>query len=249
MGARQGAPFFVYERGSMLTFYDVSPSYLDYLRSIDERVPRNDYETHKKFMCGIFVMINGRSYLVPVSSKFGKAREFRIHERLPDGTRRTISSLRFSYMIPVPKEHMKKRIINDEQDRKYRRLLITEHEYINRYEKLIRARALEVYEAAKDPQSADGKYCCDFARLEREATAEGYQRFLEERQAGVEAESVPTAAPAAAATEAAPEGTPAAAGRQSSPELLAMVSGMQDPVVPGAGNVPQASKGKENINE
>lgn len=229
-----------------MDFYFVKPTYVQYLKTIDSRVPDVQYAKRNKFLCGVVFDVNGKQYFSPVSS-FNKQQ--RTNFIIEDKNGKAVGSLRLSFMLPIPREQLSHYVISQEPDPKYRTLLTQELDYIQKHEPKIKQKAAEVYAIGNNPNHYLAKNCCDFARLEREATAEGYQRFLEERQAGVEAESVPTAAPAAAATEAAPEGTPAAAGRQSSPELLAMVSGMQDPVVPGAGNVPQASKGKENINE
>lgn len=192
----------------MLDFYDVTPSYLDYLRSIDKKVPQNNYASHKKFMCGVFVMLNGQSYLIPVSSSYGKPREFRIITFDRNGGQMTLAALKYSFMIPVPYQYMTKRIIAKEQDRDYKALLRKEIAYIKRNEKTIRSEAQKVYEDVTDPNSQIKKYCCDFEKLEREATAAGYQKFLAEQQAGKNG-TVSTAPGASAA--AASQQTPAAA--------------------------------------
>ena len=117
-----------------LAFYDVPSDYVNYLRDFENsirgfsRVPLVDYEAHNrkgKFFCGIVLQINDFQYFVPVSSN--------IHDHpntifLYDRHKR-IGSLRFGFMIPVPERVMKERLIRNETDPQYRRLLEKELAY------------------------------------------------------------------------------------------------------------------------
>lgn len=99
-----------------LNFYTVPLDYVEYLQKAElhkrgfTRVPNLEYgkERNQKFLCGIVLRINEMDYYVPVSSyKIQKADNFLICEK--DG--HAVSSLRFNYMFPVPRNLVKVRRI------------------------------------------------------------------------------------------------------------------------------------------
>lgn len=158
-----------------LAFYDVPSDYVNYLRDFENsirgfsRVPLVDYEAHNrkgKFFCGIVLQINDFQYFVPVSSN--------IHDHpntifLYDRHKR-IGSLRFGFMIPVPERVMKERLIRNETDPQYRRLLEKELAYCRRNDSSIREMALKTYMTISlsgrgiEPRHLDRS--CDFRLLE-----------------------------------------------------------------------------------
>ena len=87
---------------NQLFFYEVCADYISYLLSFDSKVPRIDYSTtskHEKFLCGIVLSVNDHDYFAPISS-FLTPQHTNIIIKNEDG--RAISSVRFSFMIPVP---------------------------------------------------------------------------------------------------------------------------------------------------
>lgn len=117
-----------------LNFYTVDTAYVKFLQQAEHgqrgfsRVPNVDYGPLQKpkFLCGIVLQVNGIDYYVPVSSyKRQKADNFLI--RASNGE--VVSSLRFNYMFPVPKELIAERRISTEPDRAYRTLLSQELRY------------------------------------------------------------------------------------------------------------------------
>ena len=86
-----------------LDFYEVSADYIAYLVKFDSKVPHIDYSqssNHDKFMCGIVLSVNGYDYFAPISS-------FAVQQRtnmiIKNENGKGISSIRFSFMIPIPK--------------------------------------------------------------------------------------------------------------------------------------------------
>jgi protein AbiQ len=114
-----------------LNFYAVNTDYVLYLQKAEQdkrgfsRIPNMSYsEKYKqKFLCGIVLQVNNVDYYVPVTSyKQQKPDNFLI--AADNG--HIVSSLRFNYMFPIPKELVTVRVIVDEQDRAYRALLAQE---------------------------------------------------------------------------------------------------------------------------
>lgn len=117
-----------------LNFYTVDLAYVNLLKSAEmskrgfTRVPNMDYGKNRKpkFLCGVVLNLGNINYYVPVTS---------CKEQKPDNlliysdNGQVVSSLRFNYMFPVPKELLIERQIDSEPDRAYRSLLAQELHY------------------------------------------------------------------------------------------------------------------------
>ena len=114
-----------------LNFYFVDKDYVDFLKQAEtekrgfSRVPNVDYDAGRKpkFLCGVVLKVHGTDYYAPLSS-FKQQRPDNYLIKAEDG--RVVSSLRFNYMFPVPRELTKIRWIYNEPDRAYRSLLSQE---------------------------------------------------------------------------------------------------------------------------
>ena len=257
-----------------MNFYFVKPSYVGYLKTIDPKVPDVQYAKRNKFLCGVVLDVNGKQYFSPVSS-FKKQQ--RTNFIIEDKNGNAVSSLRLSFMLPIPQEQLSPYVIAQEPDQQYRSLLMQELAYIQAHESEIKQKASDVYAIGNNPSHYLAKNCCDFAKLEREATAAGYQKFLAEQQAGKNgtvstapgasaaaasqqapaaatadpASSIP-AAPTDASTASAASGEAPALDQTgaaaASPQLLSMVATIAaQPSAPGAQK--QSVKKNEIVNE
>ena len=151
----------------LLFFYEVDADYISYLLEHDSRVPKVDYsavEAYRKFLCGIVLSVHEHDYFAPISS-------FRTPQRtniiIKDVNGKDVSSIRFSFMIPVPPGVVSVKQIADEPSEKYRVLLNMELQYCRRNANAIYSRARFVYDSVtvkKDPLMV--KNCCDFKKLE-----------------------------------------------------------------------------------
>jgi protein AbiQ len=150
-----------------LDFYEVSADYISYLLRFDSKVPRVDYSAtskHDKFLCGIVLSVNGHDYFAPISS-FTTPQRTNMIIKNEEG--KTLSSIRFSFMIPVPPNVVVAKRIKDEPSPTYRRLLDWELNFCQRNSKAIYRLAKLVYNTVvnnKDPIMV--KNCCDFKKLE-----------------------------------------------------------------------------------
>ena len=154
-----------------LDFYQINADYIDYLLKFDSRVPKIDYSeanTHEKFLCGIVLNVHGHDYFAPISS-------FKTPQRtniiIKDANGKDISSIRFSFMIPVPPGVVSIKRINEEASSKYRVLLNMELQFCRKNAKRIYSKAKFVYESVaikKDPLMV--KNCCNFTVLEKACT-------------------------------------------------------------------------------
>jgi len=128
-----------------LDFYEVNSEYISYLFRFDSKVPRVDYSTtskHDKFLCGIVLSVNGHDYFAPISS-FTTPQRTNLIIKNENG--KILSSIRFSFMIPVPPNVIAVKRIKDEPSPEYRRLLDWELRFCQNNAKAIYRIAKFVY--------------------------------------------------------------------------------------------------------
>ena len=152
---------------SPLNFYEVSEEYISYLTRFDSRVPRVDYSAagkHDKFLCGIVLSVNDHDYFAPISSFITPQRTNMI---IKNEKGEAVSSIRFSFMVPVPPNVIAVKRIKDEPSLKYRRLLGWELRFCRKNANTIYRLAKYVYNTVvENKDSIMVKNCCDFKKLE-----------------------------------------------------------------------------------
>lgn len=160
----------------------VDENYLDYLRSIESRIPKTDYGSDKyKPFFGVLFETNNLYYVTQVShpqkrhQKMKQQKDFfKLYD--PDNPTRLIAVVNLNYMFPIPKEYThdfeKKKIdtyrtFKSEQTKsKYIDLLDTELKVINSLN--LGEKALYIYKLKYDkPQDSLSKRCIDFKDMER----------------------------------------------------------------------------------
>ena len=139
-----------------LNLYSVSDKYIKYLRQFDDKIYDNKEEirSHKRKYLGVVLTVNEFNYYIPMSSpKKSDYLDFdkkiirndtktiiRIHE-----SGRLYGTLRISNMIPVPITELQPYIIADEDDLKYKEVILGELRYINNNSSKIVKYAKTVY--------------------------------------------------------------------------------------------------------
>lgn len=154
----------------MLHFYYVDHDYAEHLRKYEPKVPNVDYDGHEKFFCGIVLQIGKINYYAPISHDT-RRQQTNILIRDDD---RVISSIKFSFMIPIKKKYTH-RVDFDavaKEDPRYANLLRAEHKFCSSHERELISKAKAVYEIGKNKDHALHRVCCDFRLLERKM--EGY---------------------------------------------------------------------------
>lgn len=156
-----------------LRFYLSDIGYVDYLKNAEisahgvSHVPDLDYAEGRKpkFLCGIVLSINQMDYYVPVSSfKTQRDSNFLIQGR----NGKTVASLRFNYMFPIPPERVAPRQINSEPDLAYRDLLLQELEWCNKNREKIQSLAKRThYLVVNNELPLLTQNSCDFLLLEQ----------------------------------------------------------------------------------
>lgn len=125
-----------------LNLYSISDKYIKYLRQFDDKIYDNKEEirNHERKYLGVVLTVNEFNYYIPMSSpKKSDYLDFdkkiirndtktiiRIHER-----GRLYGTLRISNMIPAPITELEPYITSDEDDLKYKEVILGELRYIN----------------------------------------------------------------------------------------------------------------------
>ena len=91
-----------------LSFYYVDQDYIDYLKAVEleqrgfTTVPNVAYANKEKFVYGVVMQIDELNYFVPVTS-YNSSKEDNVLIKVKDhNIMKSVGSLRFNYMIPVP---------------------------------------------------------------------------------------------------------------------------------------------------
>lgn len=148
---------------SKFKFYEVDKEYIKFLQKHERKIPNISYETNDKFVCGVLFDIDGIKYFAPISS-FTKQQKTNILIKSASG--KVISSVRLSFMFPIPEQLVRVKDFSKEEYR-YKRLLMEELDFCNKNSHKIVKKALYIYQTVKDGSDALlKKNCCDFDRLE-----------------------------------------------------------------------------------
>lgn len=146
-----------------LFFYDVDNEYINYLKQFDEKIPNLNYDKNNKFVCGIVLSINNCDYYAPISSNKNIFKtSFPIFDK-----DKVVSTIRFSFMFPIPKNCCSIKDFKKE-DILYRRLLHKELVYCRKHINQINKKAIFVYDSVVNRHKPNMmKNCCDFKLLEQ----------------------------------------------------------------------------------
>ena len=139
-----------------LNLYSISDKYIKYLRKFEDKIYDNKEEIRvrtRKYL-GIVLTINNCNYYIPMSSP--KKSDYIDYEkriirkdtktiiRIDNGNR-LYGTVRISNMIPVPITELEPYMIETEQDRKYKEVILGELRYINNNVEKITKNAKIVY--------------------------------------------------------------------------------------------------------
>ncbi len=163
-----------------MDFYRIDEDYNNFLQKYEKKyrgitkVPNITYKERSKFALGIILKVGEMNYYVALSS-FKKKQEANILIRIVGDNQEVKGSLRFNYMIPVPTECVKRLVIKDIKDIKYRFLLNKEYQFCIDNEEKIKKKARKIYERViENKKQVLTDNSCDFKILEK-----GCQEYTE----------------------------------------------------------------------
>ena len=136
-----------------ISFYYVNGDYIEYLKNIEVQkrgfttVPNVSYGNRRKFVYGAVLEISSRCYYVPVSS-YTKAQRDNLIIKVKDHNKLiSVGSLRFNYMIPVPKDCLLPLDFKSEEfSQEYKILLEKEYKFCKTNRSRIQKLAKKTYE-------------------------------------------------------------------------------------------------------
>lgn len=166
-----------------ISFYYVDEKYIEYLKrtEINTRnfttVPNVKYANSEKFVYGAVMEIDGMDYFVPVSS-YKKEQEDNIVIKVKDRNSKkgkAVGSLRFNYMIPVPKNCLYPvDFKNDRFTEKDKILLEKEYRFCKSKRSAIQKQAQRTYNRVISCVDSElVRNSCDFKLLEK-----AYEEFV-----------------------------------------------------------------------
>lgn len=156
-----------------MEFYVIKEEYINYLKEYETmyrgvtKVPDITYRDHVKLAVGVVLEVNTIPYYVMISS-FCKKQEANLLIRVRGDRNEVKGSLRFNYMLPVPKSCLSQFNIRKVENEKYRDLLNKEYRFCKNNETLITEKANQVYDlVVKRKKSVLVANSCEFNLLEK----------------------------------------------------------------------------------
>ena len=158
-------------------FYYINSDYIEFLKKYEKDrrsftcVPNAGYWSAEKFTFGAVLEVNGIKFFVPVSSYAKKQQDVILmtDKYAKDKTKRNkvLGSLRFTYMIPAPKECIIKLDINKIPTPNSRIHVAKELAFCRRNRDKIQKQAQKTYNRVTSNADPDlTKNSCDFLLLE-----------------------------------------------------------------------------------
>lgn len=158
-----------------LLFYTVDRNYIKYLSDFENHVSYNKDELgHSRPYLGIILKIDEYEYFAPLYSykeHYSKYRNNPSFFFVYDRKNRSLAIIKFSAMIPIPKNiNVVKLLQYNEQDKKYKDLISAEYRYINSNKEEIFKRANKMYIAViKHKNNFFKTIACNFKLLEEKS--------------------------------------------------------------------------------
>ena len=155
-----------------MKLYNIREEYIDYLRTIDEKVPQNKGE--KRPFVGIVFSIDRHTYFAPLSSPKPK------HQRMKNALDfhkidKSYGVINFNNMIPVPSSQLLLIDISGITNATYKTLLQNQHRYIKQNQEVLEKKARNLYnlscrdihELSAFQLKVKGR-CVDFKKIQKE---------------------------------------------------------------------------------
>ena len=157
-----------------IKFYYVNPEYIDFLKKaeIDARgftcVPNTNYANNEKFFYGaVLTRNNGINYFVPISHNINEDQNS-ILIKTDDKRNPIKGTLRFAYMIPVPKQMLTELVIKELSNYDNQRRTQKELAFCRKNRDKIFAQALKSHQSITNASSIKLRNnSCAFEILER----------------------------------------------------------------------------------
>ncbi len=155
-----------------LLFYTIDKNYIKYLGEFDKHISYNKEEVgHSRPYLGIVLKIDDYEYFVPLYSYKEHYEKYKNNPSfffVYDRKNKPLAIIKFSSMIPVPKNIKVANLLEyNQQNEKYKSLIAAEYRYINANKKEIYKRANKMYIIVTRHKNNFLKtISCDFKLLE-----------------------------------------------------------------------------------
>lgn len=157
-----------------MKLYNVTDSYIDFLKDFDSKVPDNKNE--KRPFVGIVLRINDCNFFAPLSSPKPKHRRMRNTADFHKINGGIHGAINFNNMIPISQSELILIDIDNISDRYYKNLLNSQIRFINSEQDTLKLKAKRLYELVKKDNSSLSGYqvaikdrCVNFSLLQEKS--------------------------------------------------------------------------------
>ena len=151
-----------------MNIYKADIEYCNYLHYYEPKIPFVENEKENRPFVGVVLCVNGKNFFAPLTSPKPKHISMRDMQDFLKIDHGNLGGINLNNMIPIPKRYLSKIDIEQIQDIKYKIMLKSQIDWINKNALRINNRARNLYYLVIQ-NKANKKLidrCCDFKLLE-----------------------------------------------------------------------------------
>lgn len=152
-----------------MNLYIADINYCNYLHYYEPKIPYVENEKENRPFIGVVLCVNGKNFFAPLTSpkeKHKNMKDMQDFLRIDSGS---LGGINLNNMIPIPRRYLEKIEIEEIKDLKYKKMLKSQMEWIDKNSLRINNRARNLYYLVVEKKATKELIlrCCDFKLLEK----------------------------------------------------------------------------------
>ena len=151
-----------------MNLYIADIDYCNYLHYYEPKIPYIENEKENRPFIGVVLCVNGKNYFAPLTSPKSKHKDMKDMQDFLRIDKGALGGINLNNMVPIPKRYLRKIEIEEIENKKYKKILSSQMEWINRNSLRITNRARNLYYLVIEKKANKEliSRCCDFKLLE-----------------------------------------------------------------------------------
>lgn len=151
-----------------MNIYIADADYCNYLHYYEPKIPFVENEKENRPFIGVVLCVNGKNFFAPLTSPKPKHLTMKNTQDFLKIDEGRLGGINLNNMIPIPKRYLQTIEVSKIKDRKYRKMLYMQMEWIERNRLRINNRAKNLYYLVVEKKATEKliERCCNFKLLE-----------------------------------------------------------------------------------
>lgn len=151
-----------------MNIYKADADYCNYLHYYEPKIPFVENEKENRPFIGVVLCVNGKNFFAPLTSPKPKHLTMKNTQDFLKIDEGRLGGINLNNMIPIPRRYLQTIEVNKINNRKYRKMLYMQMEWIEINKLRINNRAKNLYYLVVEKKATEKliERCCDFKLLE-----------------------------------------------------------------------------------